>query len=270
MGSNFDRSKRQQLKTRGNIVIAFEGYETEPGYFIALRDSRMFPDSKLTPVPLKRDESKVEESNPVQVMAYLRKNQEWIESEDDYCPTDIFLTIYVRHVANEYPDLKEILNHKNKNKKEERYPNFGNTKRELREELDSHGLILPDDKVDINDSLNDLNTYMNNKYPGYAFDLHLFPNIFERPCNFGENHYVMVVDRDQVSFKPKDVNTVLKGCSERGYMLIVTSPCFELWVAMHFEKYSKDEMLEHVRDYVVKVYDWRMKLSDKEKRNFAL
>ena len=51
-----------------------------------------------------------------------------------------------------------------------------------------------------------------------------------------------------------DVQAVLRGCTEMNCKLILTSPCFELWVAMHFEEYRKVDMLEYVREYVYEVY----------------
>ncbi len=256
MGSKFDRSERQPLRTRGNIVLAFEGFSSEPKYFNKIKRSRMFPNSKLTPIVLKRDESKVEESHPKQVMEYLRIHKEWIESNDGLCPVDIFLTNYLSKIARNYPDLKKDLYHENKNKKknEPKYPQFEDSKDELQRQLQSHNLILSGNKVCVEESLVALNSYMEEKRPGYEFDKNLLQNMFDKPCNFGENYYFMVVDRDQESFTLNDVQAVLRGCSEMNCKLILTSPCFELWVAMHFEEYRKVDMLEYVREYVYEVY----------------
>jgi hypothetical protein len=63
----------------------------------------------------------------------------------------------------------------------------------------------------------------------------------ERNFIFGKGHdkICIIVDRDKESFSEKQYEDVLNRCSEKGYHLYVTNPCFEFWLCLHFEEASK-------------------------------
>ena len=54
----------------------------------------------------------------------------------------------------------------------------------------------------------------------------------------------LVFDRDAESFTSEQYDYVAAKCSEKGYKLYITNPCFEFWLLMHFDKVfeiSQDE-----------------------------
>lgn len=266
MPSKFERGDRPQRKTRGNIVIAFEGYKTEPRYFKHLEESRFFPNSELSLVPLWRDLSKINDSNPVKVLQFLKENQEWIESEDDICPVNLFLRKYLHTVAWKfkkglydklYPHLEQ-----NGNRLKLKFPVFENYMENLLQILDAKGLVDADGKVKISKSLAPINEFMKTVFPEYDFSEEIKPYSFKKPCNFDENYYVMLVDRDQKTFGKKIVEEVRSDCSKHGYKLILTSPYFELWLTLHFEKYEKEKLLEFVKEEVQLIYEQGIPRSD--------
>ncbi|AMH94970.1 hypothetical protein AR505_1255 [methanogenic archaeon ISO4-H5] len=112
-----------------------------------------------------------------------------------------------------------------------------------------------DGKVKISNSLAPINEFMKTVFPEYDFSEEIKPYSFKKPCNFDENYYVMLVDRDQKSFGKKNVEEVRSDCSKLGYKLILTSPYFELWLTLHFEKYEKEKLLEFVKEEVQLIYE---------------
>lgn len=264
MGSNFVRVKRPQLRTRKNVIIAFEGYKTEPKYFDVIAKSRWLRNSELKLVPLWRDLSKINEANPTEVMKYLKENQEWIESKDGSCPLDLFLTKYLHKISRVFPDLKTVLYpHQEQSGSRLRleFHDFETCKQNLSAILKIRNLVSADGKIVIPEVLDVLNTFMEGVYPDYDFINEVRPYSFRKPCDFGENHYVMVVDRDQRSFSLDNVREVTSGCTDNGYMLILTTPYFELWLAMHLANYEKDEMLQYIREEVELIYEKKTKRS---------
>ena len=134
------------------------------------------------------------------------------------------------------------------------YPIFETTKENLREILDGHEMII-DNTVEIGKALIHLNKFME-----ACFDVEVLidSSSFEKPSNLGENYYVMVVDRDQQSYSLECAKEIKEKCEKNGYGLIITNPNFELWIAMHFDGYDRDEMLECIGDLVQKKYVDRM------------
>lgn len=53
----------------------------------------------------------------------------------------------------------------------------------------------------------------------------------------------LVLDRDQ--WNEGDLNDVLRKCREKGYLLVVSNPCFEYWLLLHFEETSKLKSLNN-------------------------
>lgn len=63
----------------------------------------------------------------------------------------------------------------------------------------------------------------------------------------------LVVDRDPESFTSKQFDEVYKTCKQHGFRFLVSNPCFEFWLLLHFERVhdlDKDLLLKNrkVRD----------------------
>ncbi|MBQ8906931.1 MAG: RloB domain-containing protein [Ruminococcus sp.] len=59
---------------------------------------------------------------------------------------------------------------------------------------------------------------------------------------------VIIVDRDKSSFTHKQYTELVKECSRQGIKLVVTNPCFEFWLLMHFNinrKFNARDMLKN-------------------------
>lgn len=64
---------------------------------------------------------------------------------------------------------------------------------------------------------------------------------------------VMIVDRDKKSFTEKQYDDVCDSCKDNGIKLVVTNPCFEFWLLLHFdvnseEDFEMEKMLENPKD----------------------
>lgn len=58
------------------------------------------------------------------------------------------------------------------------------------------------------------------------------------------DEFFVVVDRDAMSNKPSAVRQAAAKCKQKGYQLIVSNPCVELWFLLHYrdiEDFSQDE-----------------------------
>ncbi len=251
MPSKSARGLRPERKVVTHIIMAFEGFRTEPNYFHSLKEKRLFPESKLTLEPLPRDEFKKNDSNPEKVLRFLKFNRRWIESEDGSCPVDLFFTKYLRTVVNRFPELKgTFYSSRNFDGTKSRwdFPCIYECKDRFYSLLKDKGLINFNSVI-IKDVLEPLNKYMEDAFPGYDFDRHIGEEAFEKPYDMGCNHYAMVVDRDQESFHKNQVEDVSAVCDKEGFLLIISNPNFELWLSMHFKKYSKDVMMEYLHEF---------------------
>jgi hypothetical protein len=50
-----------------------------------------------------------------------------------------------------------------------------------------------------------------------------------------EEEFCLIVDRDEKSFSENQVQTVSEICDQRKFRLIISNPCFELWLLLHFD-----------------------------------
>ena len=258
--SKNSRSTRAEKTISNSVIVAFEGYSTEPKYFKKIKESKLFPGSRIELVPLWRDFSEIGNSHPLLVVEYLKDNQSWINSKGNKCPVNLFLTKYLHTVARKYAALKEEFYPEQQNEGLRFNPKFEyleETKKCLRDELRGKNKIDSEEMVDIDEAIPILNAVMKSRHSDYSFDGEVTAHsiLFKKPCNFGRNQFVMVVDRDQQSFSIEDVERVMSTCSNNGYHLIVSNPNFELWLAMHFKDYRREEMLECIQEMAELKYD---------------
>ena len=64
---------------------------------------------------------------------------------------------------------------------------------------------------------------------------------------------VMIVDRDKKSFTDEQYDFVCNSCKDNGIKLVVTNPCFEFWLLLHFdvnseEDFDMEKMLENPKE----------------------
>lgn len=67
----------------------------------------------------------------------------------------------------------------------------------------------------------------------------IFDNLIEKLPNYDDiisDNVFIVIDRDQ--WPQKIMSKVEKSCYEKGYKFIVSNPCFELWLLLHYEDIS--------------------------------
>lgn len=50
-----------------------------------------------------------------------------------------------------------------------------------------------------------------------------------------EDDVFLIVDRDSKNRPKEKYCSFVKGCVEQGFLPVVTNPCFELWLLMHYE-----------------------------------
>lgn len=59
-------------------------------------------------------------------------------------------------------------------------------------------------------------------------------NQYRRENNASPNELWLVIDRD--SWKQETLEKIAKECRAKGYNLLISNPCFELWLLLHQEK----------------------------------
>lgn len=245
------RSERKRRNVIGSIYIAFEGFKTEPNYFKAIDSLRLYDSSKFTLLP--RNKSEKGKSNAKNVLKFLENNQRWIESNNNRCPWSIFITRLVEAIVDKYEPLEPILYRETIKKHDNHSDSIFEEIRAINDELfklmkQEHKIIGGSD-VDVVEALPIAKEYLNKRYRNYTFE-EIIPNDFEPPVSFGNNHYVMIIDRDQMTNKEEMLHDVIKSCEKNGYTLVMTNPNFELWVAMHLNGYKHNDMMDCIKEMV--------------------
>ncbi len=65
------------------------------------------------------------------------------------------------------------------------------------------------------------------------------------------DEYCIIVDRDDRSFTEDQVESVIATCDEEHFRLVITNPCFELWLLLHFDV-PRETIIECVQNGTLK------------------
>lgn len=245
------RSERPRRDVVNSFYLAFEGSKTEPNYLNRMSVLKMYDRSKCTFIP--KSYLDLKKTSAPQVFYFLKDYQCWIENNGTRCPWDVFITLLVDKTVNKYEKLKSRICEKTIKQRsrhsEVKYKEIETISKELHNLLDAEKILLDKWHLDVRQVLPVVKDYMSKRYEPYDFE-EIIPEDFEPPVSFGNNHYVMIVDRDQFTRGNESIDMVVSGCKKMQYSLIVTNPNFEFWIALHFNSYDHDKMIESIKEMI--------------------
>lgn len=245
------RSERPKRNVVSSFYLAFEGSKTEPNYLDRMSVLKVYDKSKCTFIP--KSYMDLKKTSVPQVFYFLKDYQYWIENNGTKCPWDVFITLLVDNTVRKYEKLKSRICEKTIKKSprhsEERYKEIETISKELHDLLESEEKLIDKHHLDVRSVLPIVKEYMSKRYEPYDFE-EIIPEDFEPPVSFGNNHYVMIVDRDQFTRGNDNIDLVVNNCKKMQYSLIVTNPNFEFWIALHFDAYNHDKMICNIKEMI--------------------
>jgi len=197
------------------FIIVSEGYRTEIQYFKGLAENRRIAkiSSLIQICPLNRFASHSGHSDP---MAMLDLLDEYIEhSKTGKLTQNLFVNMFIEHVwdhLNELPctdidELRQAMVYELNEKGQESIKDV-----KIATKICSNALIKRSIKVSLD----------------FAPEL---PISYDPEI---DKIYVMI-DRDRDSRNASKCNDFISRCREHGYVPLLTNPCFEFWLLLHFE-----------------------------------
>ena len=134
--------------------------------------------------------------------------------------TDLFSVLAINSIEDRYPRLIS-------------YDDAGsfvkNVKRELMSQRAANENMVLDEELALRISTDYLRRSLNREV---TVDIQDKPDPFQASTPDGK--YYLIVDRDDNSFSPEQVEEVMCLCKKEGFQLIITNPCFEFWLLLHF------------------------------------
>lgn len=235
------RSKtRTSNEVRKKVFLIFEGNETEPLYFATLRDVRA--DLGISPLIdfIQIMKGRYENwSNPKQLVdrlcLYLSDSITYGSLLEMMVQT-LYFSEYLKrrgHLIAEFEALVEGVISSQLQK----------SKNDIVENLEDTVTVI-------------LECFRESKSRIYSLVLkNLETVIKEQEITYDKeiDTLCLVVDRDSESFTSKQFDEVYKTCKQYGFHFLVSNPCFEFWLLLHFDRVhdlDKDLLLKNrkVRD----------------------
>lgn len=219
-----DRTKRvrktKEREVKRQLILAFEGINTEPEYFDQLKkcsDELGFsPLIKI--VLLEKYENEKGISNPQKLLELL------LMDLDEAATGKIILDRLLQRIAAEASrSVSEF---------EEQYKKLSDLVTEKTEFKDLDQKI---DSAEIEPFINtallsapDLSEDMKDHLMNFTYEPILYNTEIDTPY--------LITDRDQKSFKEEQYDSVVSSCESHKIMFCPTNPCFELWLLLHYRK----------------------------------
>ena len=200
--------------------LVFEGARTEPRYFSILERNRFY-DRRVRTIRLKKGPEESHESNPSRLVNLLMDYVDFLHGVR--YSTRLFINnvldyLQQKNIIDAYSDEKEIKGH------------F----------VELRGRLIAENAADEENILNSelaeaVATEYFSSVLGTQIPLELGGYHDPFYCENLEEEFCLIVDRDEKSFNENQVQTVFEICNQRGFRLIITNPCFELWLLLHFD-----------------------------------
>jgi hypothetical protein len=234
----------ESLEPKKKYFLVFEGEETEVQYFNGVIDNRddIGINSLIELKPLLRSYNEKGWSNPKKILNRLIKYFEeskmgtltvnsFVDRIIDYLIEDRVITEGSVYTAE---SMREILI-------EYCQKEMGLSREEV---ISDETLATNSVCLCLEDSMNLL----------YAAE-NIIKYINEQKITYEEgfDKICLIADRDGQSFKPDQFDFVVETCNLKGYSFYLSTPCFELWLLMHFDeimKYDRGQLLKNL--YVTK------------------
>ncbi len=207
----------KQMSPKRRITLTFEGAKTEFRYFNDLKYSGMVSDN-INLVPRKKGIGERNFSNPKTIASLLVDYVKYKQGQG--FSTNLFSVMVINSIEEKYPRLIG-------------YDDAGtfvkNVKREIMRQKAADDCKVLDEELALCISADYLKRSLNRDI---SIDIRDKPDPFN--SNMPDSMYYLVVDRDDNSFTEEQVEEVVEICRDEGFQLIITNPCFELWLLLHF------------------------------------
>ncbi len=240
-----DRSNKKKKK----YLLVFEGAETEEIYFDAFKE--YIPNLLFEVVTLIRSNSENGFSNPEKMLEMILENlKEREEDKFSYHTLIDWIVDYVKqnrliHLKSYdiKPKLEKICKDEIESNLDKKVKgrDITNTIKKLLEKLLE---IVDEVKCEFKN------------VPKEMIQNLIKENEIEYDSEIDE--IVMVVDRDKGSFTPEQYENLVHECNRNKIRLVVTNPCFEFWLLLHFDvSFDKNKMLKNamVKEKVTYCHD---------------
>jgi len=210
----------EKRQPRRKVFLAFEGEKTEPEYFENLIEKEEKNNHIIAEIiPLLRGPGMHGFSNPERIVDLVHDYYVWLDKGE------ISLNLFIERVLHRMEEKTGVKCTKEQFKKLKhdisRNPEVANEK----EIKDKEGAL----EICI-DSLGEEGVFM--------------PTIAPWEALYDDTLFFIIVDRDPCSFKNEQCVICRQKCNDDNFKLIVSNPCFELWLLLHFDV-KKEEILKH-------------------------
>jgi len=202
---------RTKRDPREKLFIAFEGTKTEPLYFEGLIEKEE-KNLNVEIIPLYRGPGREGDSNPKKIVDQVYDYFQWVHGRD--YSTNLFIEHVLQSAIKIAPDKKSELN--------------GELFREMKHALTRSKYADDRHIMDRDEALLECRRLIAERIGKINVDL-------PYPLSVSDSaRFFIVVDRDCRSFTEEQCEYVCKKCKENNFELIVSNPCFELWLLLHF------------------------------------
>lgn len=212
--------------------VAYEGSETERLYFDGIKTikEKLGINSLLEIVPILRSCNEDGWSHPIRVLSCLMEFLHQMQTGEYKISSIIEWTI-------DYLVDEKIIK------------NCELTEEEVRQHLQEWFLTetkiaLDDTVVTFDDIAEQVSISLRNKISIDKCIANLKQYLSKQPITYDPSYdnVCIIVDRDRQSFKETQYESVVKTCTDEGFQLYITNPCFEFWLLMHFDEVHNLDM----------------------------
>ncbi|MCL1984737.1 MAG: RloB family protein [Methanomassiliicoccaceae archaeon] len=222
--------KSREKKIKRRFILAFEGYRTEVQYFQGVSDNRpkLRISSLIDVCPLNRDPQHSGLSDPERVLELLEEYINFLK-RGKYS-ADLFINTFISEIIKE-KDIQDL------GKKIDIL--IEKAKEKLRPICDGDGYIEDPEKA--SEVCSDAYTEIFSPEKEVDFKA-------PEPMDYREERDIVcvIVDRDAELRGEDKCRRFFGRCEENKFRPIMTNPCFELWLLLHF-----DEALDGVDDKIL-------------------
>ena len=226
------------LSVKKTYYLAFEGERTENRYFSVLISGKVIS-RKARMVRLQRDYVERSYSNPRKIIDLLIDYK--LLQETGQYTTNLFAS----HVLDFVSDSRQM-DIESPEGSARKY--WKGIKTELQRNRVANDKMILDFDRSIEVAANYLGSLINRKI---VIDLSDYREPFADPSI--EDEYCLIVDRDEKSFTEEQVAQVAGLCDENNVRLIITNPCFELWLMLHFPEITRDMIFKSIESKNMKL-----------------
>ena len=215
---------------RKKIFLIFEGRVAEEKYFKALRVGHVYSGDIQT-VIMCRGPSKRSVSNPLRIAEYYDNYFSYVQGND--CDTELFIDMVLAQLERD-GQIVELSDKEGSDCLKE-------LKRKLMEKRAATEKII----VSEEGAAEIITEYFYDKL-GCDVTIEL-KKLRDRCLRLEGDEYHLIVDRDKESFYDFQVKEVTEICEKDEINLVITNPCFELWLLLHFDV-SKESIIDRLSE----------------------